>query len=120
MTKMQALRNFWAGFDLNAYDENSVPDNTLLPYVTYEVEDDNFGNTLYLSASLWYRSNGWTEIDAKAKQIADYISLGGRIVRYDGGGFWIRMAHPWSQRLAEPSDDTVRRIVLNVILEYLD
>lgn len=120
MTKIQALHSFWGGFGLNAYDENSVPENTPLPYITYEVADDSFDHVVYLTASIWYRANGWLEIDAKAKQIADYIGLGGRIVDYDDGAFWIRRSHVWSQRMSEPSDDTVRRIVLNVMVEFID
>lgn len=126
MTKMQALHNFWSSFGLKAYDENSVPAEMQLPYLTYEVADDSFDHTMYVTASLWYRARGWLDIDAKAEQIAEYISPGGKIVEYDKGAFWIRKAHPWSQRLSwvqqvsDTSYDTIRRIVLNVMIEFID
>ena len=120
MNKIQTLHSFWSGFQIPAYDENSVPDGATLPYITYEVASDNFDHTLAQSASIWYRSSSWADITAKEMQIADYIGRGGRMVAYDGGAMWISMGTPWAQRMAEPSDEMIRRIVLNIQLEYLD
>lgn len=120
MDKIQALHSFWSGFDLKAYDETSVPDNTQLPYITYEVSSDDFGNTLAQTASLWYRDSSWASITAKEQQIANYLGRGGKMITYDDGAVWISKASPWSQRLADPSDEMIRRIVLNVQVEFLD
>lgn len=120
MNKIQALHSFWNGFSLKAYDEYSVPDDANLPYITYEVSSDDFGNAIAQTASLWYRSSSWSEVTAKEQEIANYITKGGRIVRYDGGSFWIQKASPWAQRMDDPSDDMIRRIILNVTVEFLD
>ena len=120
MNKIQTLNAFWSGFGLKAYDENSVPDDTPLPYITYETGDDNFGNLIALTASLWYRSSSWSEITAKEQEIADFITRGGRMLSFDGGSLWIQRASPWAQRMNEPSDDMIRRIVLNYTIEFLD
>lgn len=120
MNKMQTLHKFWSGFGLKAYDENSVPDDAQLPYLTYEASDDDFGNTLLQTANLWYRSSSWSEITEKEQQISDFITRGGRMIAFDGGAMWIQKASPWAQRLEEPSDDTIRRIVLNVTVEFMD
>ena len=120
MNKIQALHAFWSNFTLKAYDETSVPDGAQLPYITYEASSDDFGHTLAQTASLWYRSSSWADITAKEQEIADYIGRGGRMVKYDGGAFWIQKAQPWAQRLPDESDEMVRRIVLNVQVEFLD
>ena len=128
MTKMQALHSFWAGFDIPAFDETSVPDEKdrievyghAFPYITFEVSSDSFGNMLSQTASLWYRSTSWSAITAKEQEISDFIGRGGRMVAYDGGSMWIQKGFPWAQRMSEPSDDTVRRIVLNIQVEFLD
>lgn len=120
MNKIQALHNFWSGFSLKAYDENSVPDGAVLPYLTYEVSSDSFGNDLPLTASLWYRSSSWAGITAKEQEIADFIGRGGRMIAFDGGALWVRKSSPWAQRMAEPSDEMIRRIVLNISVEYMD
>lgn len=120
VNKIQALYNFWAGFNLPAYDETSVPDFAQLPYITYENADDDFGNEVAISASLWYRDTSWQAISDKALEIADYITRGGKLIVYDNGAFWIRKGSPWAQRMPEESNDSVRRIILNLVIEFLD
>lgn len=120
MDALQTLHNFWSGFELEAYDENTVPDDAPLPYITFEAPLDNFGHPLALTASLWYRDSGWTDITAKEQQISDFITRGGRMIAFDGGAMWIQKASPWAQRMSEPDDDTIRRIVLNLQVEFLN
>ena len=120
MNKIQALHAFWSSFDLKAYDETSVSDDTKLPYITYEVSSDDFGKTLAQTASLWYRSSSWSDITTKEQEIANFITRGGRMITYDDGAMWIQKATPWAQRLEEPSDDMIRRIVLNIQIEFMD
>lgn len=120
MNKIQALTAFWNGFGLPAFDENSVPDDLTMPYITYDVSDDSFGSVLANNASLWYRSSGWGEITEKEQEIADFITRGGRMIAYDGGALWIKPASPWAQRMSDSSDDMIRRIVLSVTVEFLD
>lgn len=120
MNKIQILHSFWSGFGLKAYDETSVPDEAQLPYLTYEVASDDFGNARQLSASLWYRSSGWAEITEKEQEIADFITRGGRMLKFDGGAIWLQKATPWAQRMSDPSDDMIRRIVLSISVEFLD
>lgn len=120
MNKMQTLHTFWSGFNLPAYDVNSVPDDAVLPYITYETASDSWGNKVAQTASLWYRSSSWAGITEKEAQIADYIGRGGRMLAYDGGAMWICKETPWAQRLGEPSDEMVKRIVLNISIEFLD
>ena len=120
MNKIQALHSFWNSFNLKAYDEYSVPDNAVLPYITYEVSNSDFGKTLVQTASLWYRSSSWSEITAKEQEIANFITRGGRMIKYDDGAIWIQKASPWAQRMDDPSDELIRRIVLNVTVEFLD
>ena len=70
--KMSALNTFWNGFGWKAYDETTVPDDAVLPYITYEAAVDEFGHEVALTASLWIRSTSWTDIVAKEMQIAKY------------------------------------------------
>lgn len=120
MNKMQTLNTFWNGFGIKGYDENSVPDNAPLPYLTYEATSDSFGSEVAQTVNLWYRSSSWADITDKEQEISDFITRGGRMVKYDKGAMWIKKASPWAQRLEEPSDDMIRRIVLNYTIEFLD
>lgn len=120
MNKIQVLNAFWNGFGLKAYDESSVPSDAQLPYITYEVISGSFGDVITESASLWYRSPSWQEITLKEMQIADYITRGGRMVNYDNGSMWIQKGRPWAQRMGDESEDMIRRIVLNIEIEFID
>ena len=120
MDKLQTLQAFWSSFGLLAYDENSVPDGAQLPYITYDVSVDEFGYSVAQTASLWYRSTSWREITDKEAQISDFIGRGGRMVAYDNGAMWIKKANPWAQRMGDTADDAIKRIILNLEIEYLD
>lgn len=120
MNKVQALNSFWSGFGLKAYDETHVPDGAVLPYITYETATNELNRKVALSASLWYRSESWEEIELKQLHIANYIGKGGVLVRYNNASVWIAKGDPWSQRMSDSSDEMIRRIVLNVEVEFLD
>lgn len=119
MTAMQALQSFWSGFDLSAYDAYTVPDDTPFPYITYEGIEDFFDNSVASTASLWYYTTSWAEITEKEAQIADYIGRGGRMVTFDNGAFWIKRGSPWAQRFDDSSDRMIRRIILNIEIEFI-
>lgn len=122
MDKEQALHKFWSGFGLTAYDENTVPDNALTTnggkYLTYNVATASLDEPTPLYANLWYKSSSWAEITVKANEIAGAIGRGGAIVSFDGGYIWICRGTPFSQRMPD-DDDTIRRIYINVMAEYL-
>ena len=122
MDKEQALHKFWSGFGLTAYDENTVPDDALATnkgkYLTYNVATASLDEPTPLYANLWYKSSSWAEITVKANQMAEAIGRGGAIVPFDGGYIWICRGAPFSQRMPD-EDDTIRRIYINVMAEYL-
>lgn len=120
MDKWQAQQKFWSNFGLPAYDELTVPDKAVMPYITYEAAIDEFGHPTSVSASLWYKSNSWIDISKKTNDIAEAISYGGLMVGYDNAAMLVRKGNPFAQRMSEPTDDTVRRMLLNVTLEFLE
>lgn len=119
MTKEQALYNFYNGF-LTAYEENSVPENAALPYLTYNVITDNLGSGgTALTASLWYKGPSWTDIDAKRRTISASITRGGRMITCDGGAIWINRGQPFAQRMRDDTDASIKRILININAEFL-
>ena len=119
MTREQCLHAFWSSFTWKAYDETSVPDTAVLPRITYEVAVGEFGTPVSLTASLWERSTSWVGVTNKAEEIYANIGRGGIVLHYDGGTLWIRRGSPWAQRMGD-SDDTIRRIVLNIEAEFIE
>ena len=120
--KWQAQQTFWSGFGLTAYDENTVPGDAVMPYITYEAVAGNLGAKTQVSASLYYRSNSWAEISQKAEQIAKAIYDDLRpAIPIVGGYMMVRLPNGTmhSDRMDEPTDRDVRRIRFTVELEFL-
>jgi len=120
--KEQALHQFWSGFGWKAYDENTVPDNAMEQlgghYITYSVVTAALDEPVPIHANLWMRDTSWEAITQKANAISEAIGIGGVVVPFDSGYLWICRGTPFSQRLPE-SDDTIRKIYLNLMVEYL-
>lgn len=123
MNKSKILYDLWSSFGIPAYDETTVPagkDKPDFPYLTYEVATDDFGGEVALSCSLWYKSEvSWMAIESKADEIEAKISRGGIIVGSGPNKAWIRRGSPFRQRMGDETDDTIRRILINVTAEFL-
>ena len=119
MDKFQAIDDFWNSFGVPAYDETTVPQNASLPRITYSVATGGLEDVINMTASLWYRSSSWREISLKEKEIEKRLGEhGGEVLELDDGRAWIVKGVPFSQRMIDP-DDSIRRIILNVQVEYL-
>lgn len=121
MDKWQAQDQFWNMFGIPAYDENTVPVNATMPYITYQAISSSFGVPQTVTASLWYRSKSWRDISNKADEIAEAINKMPPAIKIEGGRYKVRFPEgtPFAQRMSEPDDVDVRRIILNVNIEFL-
>ena len=119
MTKAAAIYQFWNSFGLMAYEENTVPDDAAFPYITYQLVTDSFASEIPITASLWYRSESWTAINAKTEEISQKISRGGKVVPCDGGAIWLKRGQPFAQNMRDESDDLIKRKYLNITAEFL-
>ena len=119
MTKAAAIYQFWNSFGLTAYEENTVPTDASFPYITYQLVTDSFEREIPLTASIWYRSESWAGINAKAEEISQKISRGGKIIPCDGGVIWLKRGQPFAQSMGDESDDLIKRKYLNITAEYL-
>ena len=118
MTKAAAIYQFWSSFGLTAYEENTVPEDAVFPYITYQLVTDSFDSEVAAAASLWYRGENWTAINAKTEEISAHIGLGGKITKCDGGRIWIKRGQPFAQNMGDESDGLIKRKYLNVNIEY--
>lgn len=121
MDKWQAQDTFWNSFGIEFYDENTVPDDAVMPYGTYQAINGSLDGASIISASLWYRGNNWREISQKADEISQHIYKMPSAIKIDGGYMKVRLPDgtPFAQRMGEPSDSQVRRMLLSVEIEFL-
>ena len=119
MTKAAAIYQFWSGFGLTAYEENTVPTDAAFPYITYQLVTDSFDLEVATTASLWYRGESWTDINAKTEEISQTISRGGKIIACDGGAIWLKRGQPFAQNMGDEVDDLIKRKYLNITAEFM-
>ena len=129
MNKQQAYNSFWSGFGVLAFEENSAPAITdikaiaksaSLPddiYITYQVLIDDLNHAVYPTASIYCRSSSWEKPDLLANTISERIQKMNTI-RLDEGRMFITKGSPFAQHMAEEGDLSIRRIVLNLGIEF--
>ena len=114
--KEQGYYSFWSGFGIPAYDENSVPDDAQLPYITYQVVLADYDEPIFPTASVWYRGTSWSAIDAKVNEISRSIKEM-LPLPLERGFMSVTRGTPFAQRMAE-DDRTIKRYVLNLGVEF--
>ena len=117
MTAEQAIHAFWSGFSLTAYDENSVDEKAVLPYITYSLSYDTFDNQVSMVANLWYQSTSWMGITNKLHEISEGITQSGKVLTTDNGYIWIKRGSPFGQRMGD-AENNIKRMLINVSAEY--
>ncbi len=120
MTKEAALKSFFGGFSIPAYPTSAVPRDVVFPYLTYEAVTAAWGDeSVGLTVNIWYYTTDESAPNAKARELAEAIGLGGKVIPCDGGAIWLRRGSPWCQNIADESDENIKRRYVNVTAEYL-
>lgn len=108
MTKFEALHDFYNSFDIPAYEENSIPKNAEMPYITYEVITGSFSEYQSgLSFQIWYKSNSWKDINAKTETISKALHKGVKLSCTDGY-IMLYASDPFAQNRTDADDKTVK------------
>lgn len=115
MTKNAVIYDFFNEFGLDAYPSTSLPtsgaEKAQFPYLTYSVSTDSGIERLSATASLWYRSESWTALNAKVDEISQAIGSG-ITLECDEGGIIVRKGTPWAQPMGDDSDNMIKRKIL--------
>lgn len=119
MDREQSLQSFWESFGIPAYDANTVSEDAPFPRITYEVTVNEFGVPTTIYGSIWDKSTGWGRVTGIAHEIDSRLSQGGQTIQSDRGIIWLKKGTPFQQRMSDP-DDTIRRILVNIEIEYLE
>lgn len=118
MNKYEAQQKYWSGFGIPAYNELTVPEQMRdkYPYLTYQKVNGSLDGPLTASASLYYRSTSWKEIDDKITEMEPSIN---DEIKIEGGYMKVRKpAANFAQQMSDP-DPLVRRYLITVEVEFL-
>lgn len=121
MDKWQAQNSFWNSFGVPAWEEHSVPDDQkkTFPRITFESAVAPFESLVPITASIWDRSTSWVRADALSNAIEGYIKAMG-CPEIEGGRYRVYIGNTtFAQKMDDPADDQIKRILLNVTFEFM-
>ena len=121
MTPEAAIQAYLGEFGMPAYAAAATPHDASFPYITYDlVVGDWDGGEVNVPVNLWYRTDSEAEPNAKVREIASSLGLGGLTIRCDGGFLWLKKGSPWAQAVrVEGEDEKVKRRYININIEYI-
>ena len=130
MNKEQAYNAFWSEFGVLAWEENSMPDDETIqslidagvaeakyPYIAYQVILDDLGHPVYPTASIYDRNTSWKRVDELANTVSERIQKTNTI-KLDNGRMFITKGSPFAQHQLESEDMNIRRVILNLGIEF--
>ena len=108
----KALADFFGGFGIPAYSENTVPDDAELPYITYPLREPEWNAKTTFWAIVYFRSQSSNLYGlSKADEIVAAIGNGIRLP-IEGGYVVLWPETPLVQSM--PPNDEVRAAYINL------
>lgn len=119
MDKEQTMHDFFSSFGWKAYDENTVPDDAEMPRITYGLSTDSLDNVVSIAISLWDKSYSWASVTHKAQEISEALTfMHPPAIPCEGGRIFIKPGTPFTQRMSDSSDSMIRRLYINLEVEF--
>ena len=92
----EALKTFFSGFGLRAFQEGTVPDDAVMPYITFSISTPEWNQKASIYARVWDRTTSNTWLIEKADQITRAIGEQKKIT-FTGGYLVIWPETPLAQ-----------------------
>jgi hypothetical protein len=86
-------------------------------YIAYQVLTDDLDHPVFPTASIYHRSTSWETLDTLSNLISARIKSMNTI-KLDNGRMFITKGTPFSQHQEESGDSNIRRIILNLGVEF--
>ena len=110
-----ALYEFFSGFGIPAYEENSVPDTATYPYITYRLIQPEWHEAGSLYANVWYRGSSLSPLLAKVDQISNAIGEG-KSIKTPDGVIYLHKDMLFFQMLTQENDEMVKCGYLSLVI----
>ncbi len=120
MTKEATLHKFFNSFGVPAYPASAVPEDCVFPWITYELTTGSWDDgEIGLTVNIWCYTTDENEPNQLAREMAEKIGRGGKLIACDGGAIWLKRGNPWCQNLTDDTERQIKRRYLNVTAEFL-
>ncbi|MCQ2507239.1 MAG: hypothetical protein MJ097_00450 [Dorea sp.] len=102
------------------YAKTSVPDDAILPYLTYEFVDADFlDGDVSIEVDLWNRTESEAEMNRVAREFRHYIN-NNDLIACDEGKMWIKAGNPFSSPIPiEGEANGLKGRMINLTIEHL-
>lgn len=112
-----ALYAFYSGFGLPAYPEDGVPSEAALPYITYTVVQPDWNENAVHQARVWYQSESYVGVNAKADEIITAVGRG--LLLPAGDGYvCLRPGTPLAQHMPIEGKPEIKIVYLNFQINF--
>lgn len=113
----KALYAFYSRFGLPAYPEDGVPSNAALPYITYTVVQPDCLDSAVHQARVWYQSESYAGVNAKADEIIAAVGRG--LLLQAGDGFvCLRPGTPLAQHMPIEGKPEIKIVYINLQINF--
>ena len=112
----KALKAFFSSFGVSAWPEGCVPMDEKLPYITYTLEEPEWGVPAVLQARVWTRSDSFAPVNALTAAILRSVGRG-VLVPAGSGSICIRPGSPLAQHMPMPGEPELKVNYLNFQLD---
>lgn len=110
------LYSFWSSFGIPAYPEYNVPDDAVMPYITYELTEPEWRSQIPIYARVWYRDTSYISIAETLDDISNRIGEG--LLLSSGHGFVLLYKDSqFIQFQPYETDNNVKIAYLSMIME---
>ena len=114
----KALYTFYSSFNLPAYTVQNVPDDVVLPYLTYSYVEPDWDRSATHYVQIFMRTHSDGPLLEKAGEIVRAIGTGLRLPCENGGCVYLHLDSPIVQINVEMDSD-IRYAYLNLQLDAL-
>lgn len=114
-----ALYSFFSSFGIPAYMSGNIPDNVVMPYITYDLVDPPPLGRDMLNASVWYRDSSVMAVAAKADEIKAAIGTGISL-KTASGSVILKSGNPFCNIMNDPNRETKRALLSMWLISNTD
>lgn len=118
LPKNKAIHQFFSSFGIDAYRDTSVPDDAVLPYLTYQYVTAGFNQPCSMTVRMWFYGESESIPDEYAEAFNRALANGGAKVLFDGGSVVFTRGTPFCIAQSGESDKNIKLRYFNVTANF--
>ena len=123
MTKDKAIYSWFSRFanehGLSLYPNTAIPDEAVLPYMTYEYKDSAFRDEMVpITVNIWKRTTSEAEMNNLVRDFREYLEDNSKI-RCDNGLIFLYTGSPFAIGSEKQDDRYIKLRSINITLDFL-